>query len=144
MNGLINGTVFAPSKTFLGYPGTAALIEKYQAAAKVQGIDPLGYVFPPFGYAAGQVLAQAVSAAGTLDQDKLAQYIHSHSFQTVVGEIAFGKDGEWSQSRRIFTQFRHVVANDLDQFRSTEHEAIVWPAAFKTADMIYPYEAAKQ
>lgn len=143
MNGMINGTVFAPSKTFLAYPGTSELVAHYQAAAKLQGIDPLGYVFPPFGYAAGQVLAEAVTATGTLDQEKLTQYIHGHTFSTVVGPVSFGKDGEWAQSRRIFTQFRHVVANDLDQFRSTAHEEIVWPAEFKTAEMIYPYAAAK-
>jgi hypothetical protein len=28
----------------------------------------------------------------------LAKYIHSHSFKTVVGELSFGKDGEWSPS----------------------------------------------
>ena len=44
---------------------------------------------------------------------------------------------------RLFTQFRHVVPNQVDQFRSTEHEAIVWPAKYKTADFIYPYDKAK-
>ncbi len=29
--------------------------------------------------------------------DKLAEYIHSHKFSTVVGEIAYGKDGEWTE-----------------------------------------------
>jgi hypothetical protein len=45
------------------------------------------YGFVPFGYAAGQVLATAVTQTKSLDHDKLADYIRSHSFQTVVGEI---------------------------------------------------------
>ena len=71
----------------------------------------------PFGYAAGQVLAQAVTETKSLDHDKLAAYIHSHSFKTVVGEISFGKDGEWSKPRQLVTQFQNVEPNNLDQFR---------------------------
>ena len=41
-------------------------------------------------------LAQAVEATKTFDNVKLAQYMHSHEFKTVVGPITFGKDGEWA------------------------------------------------
>jgi branched-chain amino acid transport system substrate-binding protein len=143
MNGIVNGEVFLPAKTF-DFKGTARLIQQYQARAQGQGVDPLGYTFPPFGYAAGQVLADAVAATGTLDHAKLAQYIHTHGFETVVGPIAFGKDGEWTEARRVFTQFRNVQPNDVEQFRDTRHEEIVWPDAFKTADIIYPYGEARK
>ena len=143
MNGMINNTVFAPAKTLLS-PEADALIAAYQArAAKEQGVDPLGYVFPPFGYAAGQVLAAAVTATQSLDPGKLAEYLHSHTVKTILRDLTFGPDGEWTELGRLFTQFRHVVPNDVDQFRSTEHEAIVWPAKYKTADFIYPYDKAK-
>jgi branched-chain amino acid transport system substrate-binding protein len=143
MNGMINNTVFAPAKTLLS-PEADALIAAYQErAAKEQGVDPLGYVFPPFGYAAGQTLAAAVNATQSLDPGKLAEYLHSHAVKTILRDLTFGPDGEWSESGRLFTQFRHVVPNQVDQFRSTEHEAIVWPAKYKTADFIYPYDKAK-
>jgi branched-chain amino acid transport system substrate-binding protein len=142
-NGIVNNALFLPAKTF-EFQGTRAFIEAYQKRAQGQGIDPLGYAFPPFGYAAGQVLAEAVKATGTLDQDALAEHLRTHAFNTVVGEIRFGKDGEWTKARRIFTQFRHVLPNDVDQFRDTSHEEIVWPDAFKTADMVYPYAEAKK
>ncbi|HUZ73088.1 MAG TPA: amino acid ABC transporter substrate-binding protein [Stellaceae bacterium] len=144
MNGMINNTVFAPAKTLMT-PEAAELIKLYQArAAKEKGVDPLGYVFPPFGYAAGQVLAAAVTATKSFDADKLAQYLHTHTIQTVLRPIAFNSDGEWTESGRIFTQFRHVVPNDIDQFRTMEHEAIVWPDKYKTGDFIYPYDKAKK
>jgi branched-chain amino acid transport system substrate-binding protein len=144
MDGMINNTVFAPAKTLLT-PESEALIAAYQArAAAEKGVDPLGYVFPPFGYAAGQVLAAAVTATKSFDADTLAKWLHTHPVKTILREITYNSDGEWSESGRLFTQFRHVTADDLDQFRSTDHEAIVWPAKYKTADFIYPYDKAKQ
>jgi branched-chain amino acid transport system substrate-binding protein len=144
MNGILNTIVFAPAKTLMS-PDAEALISAYQErAAKEQGVDPLGYIFPPFGYSAGQVLAQAVTATQSLDGEKLSAWLHSHPVKTVLREISFGPDGEWTESGRMFSQFRNVVANDMEQFRSTDHEAIVWPPKYKTADFIYPYDKAKQ
>jgi branched-chain amino acid transport system substrate-binding protein len=45
-----------------------------------------------------QVLADAVEAAKGLDQDKLADWLRGHTFKTVMGDIAFGEDGEMSES----------------------------------------------
>jgi len=115
-----------------------------QAIAKVQGMDPMGWAFPPMGYAAGQVLAQAVEATRSLDHVVLANYIRSHAFSTVVGDITFGKDGEWAKSRVAFTQFQNVTGNSLDQFKDTTHEVVVWPKAYKSGDLIYPYAKARK
>lgn len=90
------------------------------------------------------MLAQAVEGAKTLDQVKLAAYMRDHAFQTVVGEIAFGKDGEWTKSRVVFTQFQDVTDNSVDQFKDTTHEVIVWPEQYKSGNMIYPYAAARK
>jgi branched-chain amino acid transport system substrate-binding protein len=144
MDGMINNTVFAPAKTLLT-PEAEEMIALYQArAAKEKGVDPLGYVFPPFGYAAGQVLAQVVTATQSLDPVKLAAWLHTHTVKTILHDITFNSDGEWSVSGRLFTQFRHVIPNDLDQFRTTKPEEIVWPPRYKTADFIYPYDKAKK
>jgi branched-chain amino acid transport system substrate-binding protein len=70
--------------------------------------------------------------------------MHTHTFSTVVGDIKFGKDGEWEKSRVFFTQFQHVAPNSLDQFRDSSHEVIVWPKEYKTGDLIYPYADAKK
>jgi branched-chain amino acid transport system substrate-binding protein len=79
-----------------------------------------------------------------LDHAKLADYIHTHAFSTVAGEISFGKDGEWTKSRQFFTQFQGVVGNDLAQFRDTTHQVILWPAEYKTGTIIYPYQNARK
>ena len=98
-------------------------MKRYQAKAPELKTDPIGYAFVPFGYAAGQILAQAVTETKSLDHDKLADYMHSHSFKTVVGEIAFGKDGEWAKPRQLLTQFQNIEPNNLEQFRTGDQAA---------------------
>jgi len=143
LNGIVIMESFVPAPTF-NFPGVQALLEKYQAKAAGQQIDPLGYAFAPFGYAAGQILAAAVEQTGSLDHTKLAEHIHAHSFPTVVGDIAYGKDGEWAQARTLATQFQNVVPNNLDQFRTTERQVVVWPERYRTGTMIYPYSEARK
>ena len=55
-----------------------------------------------------------------------------------------GRDGEWTKSRQFFTQFQGVSGNDLAQFRDTAHQVILWPAEYKTGNIIYPYQGAKK
>src|SRR5216683_5286 len=43
---------------------------------------------------AGQVLAAGVTGAHSLNQQKIASWLHAHSVQTVVGQVAFTADGE--------------------------------------------------
>jgi branched-chain amino acid transport system substrate-binding protein len=62
---------------------------------------------------------------------------------TVVGDFAFGSDGEWAKSRTFFTQFQNVAPNDVEQFRDGVKQVILWPPEFKTGDMIYPYAKAR-
>jgi branched-chain amino acid transport system substrate-binding protein len=143
MNGIVNNEVFLPGPAFT-FPGTLDLLRRYREIAKSQGLDPMGWSYPPLGYAAGQVLAQAVEGAQTLDQVKLAAFMHDHTFHTVVGEISFGRDGEWTKSRVVFTQFQNVSDNSVDQFKDTTHEVIVWPEQYKSGNMIYPYATAKK
>ncbi len=142
LNGIVFMESFAPPPTF-NFPGLSDVLAKYQAKAPELKIDPLGYEYVPFGYAVGQVLAQAIEATKSLDDAKLADYIHANAFSTVVGDIRFGNDGEWLKSRQIFSQYQHIDSNDIDQFRTTKKQVILWPAEYKTGTMIYPYDKAK-
>jgi branched-chain amino acid transport system substrate-binding protein len=44
-------------------------------------------------YAAGQVLAAAVTAVGSLDQDKLAEYLHANKVETILGTLSWDEAG---------------------------------------------------
>jgi branched-chain amino acid transport system substrate-binding protein len=141
-NGIIIGENFVPALQGR-FPGVADLLARYQAKAGGLGIDPLGIDFVPFGYAAGQVLAQSVEGTNGFDDNKRAEYMRSHTFATVVGDVAFGADGEWAKSRMYFTQFQNVAANDVEQFRNGSKQVIQWPPDVRTGDIIYPYAKAK-
>jgi branched-chain amino acid transport system substrate-binding protein len=143
LNGIVNNGVFVPSPGF-DFPGVTDLLKKYQAKAPGLGLDPLGYSFVPFAYAAGQTLAAAVQATKSLDHDQLAAYIRDHEIQTVVGNVTFGKDGEWAKPRMVFTQFQNVTGNAAEQFRDGSKEVILWPEALRTGNIVYPYSDAKK
>jgi branched-chain amino acid transport system substrate-binding protein len=143
MNGLVVQQSFLPAPR-LDFPGLQDLLQKYQAKAAGQQIDPFGYAFAPSGYAAGQILAAAVEQTKSLDHAQIAQYIHAHTFTTVLGDIAYGKDGEWAAPRTLFTQFQNVAPNNLEQFRTASREVILWPEAYRTGKMIYPYSEARK
>jgi branched-chain amino acid transport system substrate-binding protein len=144
MNGYINNAeVYMPAPT-LNFPGVQEVLARYRERAKGQGIDPFGYNFVPFGYATGQVLAAAVEGAKSLDHAKLADYMRSNTFSTVVGEVAFGTDGEWVKPRALVSQWRNLTGNDLGQLTDPKNWVLVWPPEHKTGDVIYPYGAAKK
>jgi branched-chain amino acid transport system substrate-binding protein len=140
MNGMLFHADFVPAFNF---PGTRDLLKRYQAIAKEKGgIDPLGYGFVPWGYAAGQVLAQAVEGTKSLDQQKLAAYMHSHTFTTVAGDIRFNADGEWAKPRFVFCQWQHLSGNGLGQLVDPKHQVVVWPKQYATGKLIFPYTEA--
>ena len=137
LNGFIVFDLWQPAKTMM-FPGAAELLQKYQAKAKEAGTDPLGYYMVPVTYAEMQILQQAIEATKSLDQDKLADYIHATTFHTVFGDVKFGKDGEWEQSRMLMVQFQGITSGDLDQFKDPAHTIILDPPALKSGNAV-PY-----
>ena len=116
LNGVVVNEYWIPTPA-MQFPGVMDFLARYQAKAAGEGVDPLGWFLPPFAYARAQVLAQAVTATSSLDDAKLADYIHTHSFNTVVGTIAFGNEGEWTAPRIVWTQFHGITGHDLAQFK---------------------------
>jgi branched-chain amino acid transport system substrate-binding protein len=142
-NGLVISETFLPSPK-LQFPGLDNLMQRYQAKAPELKTDPIGYAFVPIGYSAGQTLAQAVEAAKSLDHNKIAEQMRKLTFKTVIGDITFGKDGEWSRPRQFTTQVQNVAPNNLDQFRDGSRTPILWPDDYKSGNVIYPYADARK
>ena len=142
LNGFTNYDFWLPVEK-MQFPGVKALMDKYQARAAAEGVDPLGYYMAPQAYAQYQVLEQAVEATKTLSDQTLADYIRKSTFKTVLGDVQFGKFGEWAESRVLQVQFRGIKNNDPAQFKGIETQAVVDPPAYGSADLIYPYEKAK-
>lgn len=143
LNGVVNYDSWLPTKTLL-FPGAAEFLAKYQARAAAEGVDPLGFNLPPFGYADLQVLQQAIEATHGIDDAALAQYLHANTVKTIIGDLQFGSDGEWTQSRMLQVQYRGIRSNDVAEFKDMTKQVIVAPASYKTGDVIYPYTDAKK
>jgi branched-chain amino acid transport system substrate-binding protein len=121
-----------------------AFLRKYQEKAAGAGVDALGYYLPPFAYSDMQVLEQAVEGSKSLDQDRLADYLRTHTFHTVAGDIAFGPNGEWTKARVLAVQFQGVSGHDAEQFKDPKKEVILWPPEYKSGELRYPYADARQ
>jgi branched-chain amino acid transport system substrate-binding protein len=142
LNGWTNYDFWLPVPK-MEFAGVDDLMKKYQARAAAEGVDPLGYYMAPWGYAQLQVLQQAVEATKGLDDTKLGDYIRANSFKTVVGDVKFGRGGEWAESRVLQVQFRNIKGNDVGQFRDVANQVVVSPAGYESGQLIYPYEKAK-
>src|SRR5258708_1148167 len=134
LNRVVNYHFFVPSPK-MNFPGIEAFLKTYQAQAKDAGVDPLGFYQPPFAYAAMQVLQQAITATGTLEDGRLADYIHATTFKTIVGDIRFNELGEWAEPRVIMVQFQDVQGNGLEQFISGHKQVIVDPPECKAEEL---------
>jgi branched-chain amino acid transport system substrate-binding protein len=142
LNGIVLGEQWVPAPK-LRFPGVMDFLQIYRAKAVAAGVDPLGVFLPPFAYARMQVLEQAVKATGTLDDGKLAAYIQAHEFKTVVGTVAYGKDGEWAEQRLVWTQFQGVRNNDLAQFLDPSTEVVLIPQDARSGELTTPYQAGR-
>jgi branched-chain amino acid transport system substrate-binding protein len=142
LNGVVNYDTWLPTKS-MQFPGSMELLKKYQDRAKAEGVDPLGYYMPVWAYSYLQVLEQAVQATKSLNDDKLADYIRTATFKTVVGDVKFGAKGEWAEERTLAIQFQNIKGNSIEDFRDLSTEVIIYPPQYKSGDVIYPYEKAK-
>lgn len=104
----------------LRYPGVAELNEAY-ARRFNRPADPI--VGP--GYAAVQVLADALARAGALDREKIRNALAATSMTTVMGPVKFRPDGT------------AVVSGLVIQWQKGRQE-LVWPREFATASLVYP------
>jgi branched-chain amino acid transport system substrate-binding protein len=143
LNNLVGYELYVHEPT-MHFPGIDDFLEKYRLRAERAGVDSLGYYVPPFTYATLDILAQAVTAVGDVDPDKLADYIHSTTFKTLVGDVRFGPDGEWAAPRILTIQYRDIRGPDLKQFTEPGHQVILYPPEFKTGTLAYPFSEASR
>jgi branched-chain amino acid transport system substrate-binding protein len=143
LNGIVDYDYWLPWSK-LASEESKEFLKKYQAQAASAGVDPLGYYLPPFAFGYMQVLQQAVEGTKSLDQDKLADYLRTHTFTTIIGDVKFGPNGEWAEPRVNEVQFQNVKANDVEQFKDPKTEVILWPSSLKTGDLLYPYTGSPQ
>lgn len=142
LNGVTNFHLYVPEPT-LKFNGIDSFLTRYAPIAKQRQVDPLGFYIPPFTYAAGQLISAAVTATGSLDQTKVAQWLHANPVDTIVGKISFNELGDWTQPRVLMCQFQGVQGNDLEQFRKPGKQVVVAPKGYKSGKLVPFAEARK-
>jgi branched-chain amino acid transport system substrate-binding protein len=140
LNGITNYNSYVPG---VKYPGIEDFLKRYADKAKAAKVDPLGFYLPPFNYAIGQILEQAVGATKSLDQKALADWLHKNEAKTIVGPIRWDANGEWQAPRVLMAQFRGIKDKDVDQFRQPGKQVVIYPDAYKTGTVIAPFEKAR-
>jgi branched-chain amino acid transport system substrate-binding protein len=141
LNGIVNYNSYVPG---MKYPGIEDFLARYAKRAAEAKVDPLGFYLPPFNYAIGQMLEQAITATKSLDHKVLANYLRSNEMKTIVGPIRFRADGEWANARVVQAQFRGVVDKNMDQFRKPGTQVVLYPEQYKTGEVIAPFEKARK
>jgi branched-chain amino acid transport system substrate-binding protein len=143
LNGIVNYHTYVPEKT-MQFPGVQDFLARYAKKAAEAKVDPLGYYLPPFNYAIGQMLEQAITATKSLDHKVLADYLRKNEMKTIVGPIRFGKDGEWATPRVLMVQFRGITDKNVEQFRQPGKQVILEPTQFKTGELVQPFDKARR
>ncbi len=141
INGIVNYEYWLPVPA-MNFPGVQNLISDYQRRAQGTPADELGYYVAPFAYAQAQVLEQAVEATGGLSDADLADYAREATFSTVVGDVTFGRLGEWAVPRVLTVQFRGIGSTDIADFAKPEARVVVAPASYASGELVVPYRAA--
>jgi branched-chain amino acid transport system substrate-binding protein len=142
LNRIVDYEFYVPEPT-VPFKGIESFLARYQAKAPSIGADLLGYFIPPFAYANGQVLEQAVTAVGSLDQKKLGEYIRTHSFDTIVGKVDYAPNGEWKNPRVLWVQYQNVKGSGLDQFKKPGTQVIVYPKDLASGRLLLPYSEGR-
>ena len=143
LNGIVNYETWVPSPKLMA--PAAAFFKIYQERAKAAGVDPLGYYLGGWGYADFQLIGEAIEGAKTLNDDKLANYLRSHEFKTIMGDIKFGPGGEWTKSGMLQVQYHGITdAANPETWRGMSYQNVLTPDDQKTGSVIYPYDKRYQ
>jgi branched-chain amino acid transport system substrate-binding protein len=139
LNGIVNYETWVPSDKLMA--PARAFFDKYQARAGAEGVDPLGYYLGGWGYAYLSALEQAINAAKSIEDDKVADAFRKTTFKTIMGDWAYGPGGEWTKSGMMQVQYHDIKEGET--WKGMNYQTVLSPAENKTGTLIYPYEKAK-
>jgi branched-chain amino acid transport system substrate-binding protein len=141
LNGIVNYNTYVPG---MNLPGIEVFFKRYEVRAAQAKVDPLGYYLPPFNYAIGQMLEQAVNATKSIEDRVLAEYFRKNEMKTIVGPVRFDANGERANQRVITAQFRGIKDKDVEQFRQPGKQVIIHPTGDANGKVITPYDKARK
>jgi branched-chain amino acid transport system substrate-binding protein len=143
LNGFVNYETWVPSDKLMT-PEVQEFLKIYQSRAQAEGVDPLGYYLGTWGYAYLELLGKAVEGAKSANDDKIAEYLHANTVKTIMGDMKFGKNGEWAKSGMMQVQYHGIKQGaGIETWKGMGYQTVLTPPELKTGSVIYPYEKAK-
>lgn len=90
------------------------------------------------GYTAGMILQHAIEKAGSLDPEKVVQALNDTDVTTFFGHIKFATD----PSHHGLQVAHEMVLAQWQQMNGKLERQVVWPAAARSANLVYPIREA--
>jgi len=79
---------------------------------------------------------------GGFDDATLSAFARGATFNTVMGDVKFGKNGEWAHPRVLQVQFRNITGHEPEQFKDGSRQVVVSPNTLAFGQLIFPYAEA--
>jgi branched-chain amino acid transport system substrate-binding protein len=105
----VEGLLVTLPADFTKLPGNEKVLEHFKKAKR----SPDG-AFTLTAYAAVQILADSINAVGE-DPAKVADYMHSHPFNTAIGKVEYDAKGDLKEFE--FAVFKWDKAGNLEQLK---------------------------
>ena len=72
------------------------------------------------------MIGEAIEGAKSIKDEQLADYLRSHEFKTIMGDIRFGKNGEWTKSGMLQVQYHGITdAANLETWRGMGYQTVI-------------------
>ena len=121
LNGWTNYDFWLPVPK-MNFPGVDDLMAKYQKRAPRRRHRSLRLLHGAAGLRpVSRCWSRRSQATKSLSDATLADYIRKSTFKTVLGDVKFGKFGEWAESRVLQVQFRGIKNNDPTPVQGHRH-----------------------
>lgn len=108
----------------LGYPGVEAINERHMAD-EGRPADPI----VGGAYSVLEILADAITRAGTLDHLAVRDALAATDMMTVAGQVEFRENGTTITSNPLMQRVGGAIE-------------LIWPTEFATSEILYPVPAA--
>ncbi len=110
--------------------------EAFSALEALVGWPNLDWWGAPYYLPLVEIIEQAIVETGTLDNDKLRDYIATHHFDTILGDTYFEMFGEGGG-----LMVKEVHPGEIGQWQNGTVEIVGggdWPATTLTSEWVYP------
>lgn len=93
--GVMSVTLFEEHEPFLSNPGADEMVKRFHAGAEAAGLAYTAVeTQASASWTTWQVLTTAVKETNSLDQEVLADWLHSNTIQTVIGPVSFDANNQ--------------------------------------------------